>query len=67
MWTSYEHEEIERLLIQYNRNCFLKAKKTAAYRDKITKSLHKDEVRDKVLGRILKREEVENSNMYEFL
>ena len=67
IWTSYERKEIERLLIQYNRNHFSKAKKTVAYRDKITKSLYKDEVRDKVLGKTLKRKEVENSDMYEFL
>jgi len=45
----------------------LKAEKTAAYRDKITKSSHKDKVRDKVLGGTLKREEVKNSDVHEFL
>ena len=67
MRTSYEREKIERLLIQHNRNHFAKAKKIVAYRDKIMKSLYKDKIRDKVLGGILKREEVENSDVYEFL
>ena len=37
------------------------------YRDKITKVLYKDKVRNKVLDRILKREDIDNSDLFDFL
>ena len=67
MKTYYGQKEIESVLIQYNRCHFSKAKKIPVYRDKITKVLHRDEVRDKVLDGKLKREEVDNSNLFNFL
>ena len=60
-------KEIESALAQHNRCHFSKAKNTPVYRDKITKAMHEDEVRDKILDGTLKREDVDNSDLIEFL
>ena len=67
MKTMYDRREIEKVLIHHNRNHFSKAKNTPAYRDRITRMMHKSEIRDKVLNGTLKREEIDNSDLYDFL
>ena len=67
MNTSYEREEIEKELIQFNRNHFSKAKETAAYKNKIIKALNKDEVRDKILEGILTKDDVQDNYVHDFL
>ena len=60
-------KEIKSVLTQHNRCHFSKAKNTLVYRDKTTKVLHKDEVRDKIVDGTLKRENVDNSDLIEVL
>ena len=67
MNTSYEREEIEKELIQFNRNHFSKAKETAAYKNKIIKALNKDEVRDKILEGTLTKDDVQHNDVHDFL
>jgi len=67
MNTSYEREEIEKELIQFNRNHFSKAKETAVYKNKIIKALNKDEVRDKILEGTLTKDDVQHNDVHDFL
>ena len=67
MKTCYGQKEIESALTQHNRRHSSKAKNTPVYRDKITKVLHRDEVREKVLDGKLKREDIDNSDLFHFL
>ena len=65
--TSYSRYEIEKLLIKQNRYQFSKARNITAYKDKIIKALHKDNVRDKILNVSKDKSDVNSASVYKFL
>ena len=65
--TTHDRNEIESMLIDHNRKHFNKALKTEAYDDKIIRSLKKEKVRDKILKGEIRREDVDNEDVFEFL
>ena len=52
--------------MQYNRNYFSTAKNEVAHECNFTKTLHKDKTKDLVLWRMLKRDNVKNSEVINF-
>ena len=64
--TTYDREEIENTLIQYKRKHFWKAKNTPVHKDKNTKYLHKDKVRNKILNGTLSRDDIDKKDICDF-
>ena len=65
--TTHDRNEIESMLIDHNRKHFNKVLKTEAYDDKIIESLKKEKVRDKILKGEIKRKDIDNEDVFEFL
>jgi len=65
--TYVDRIEIERELVNYNKDHFTQAHTTEAYKDKIYNALSEERVRDRILKGDLQRDECDYDNIYEFL
>ena len=59
--------DIERNLIEQNKAHHQKVFETKAYKDKLYKQLLIDDTRNKILNRILTREECNDNDIFEFM
>jgi len=63
----YERKEIEEALIKQNIKHYRKVYDTLVYKDRIYRELLKDEIRNKILIGILRCNECNNVEVYNFL
>ena len=62
-----KRDEIEERIKEYNYNHFKKAHNSIAFKDRIYKKLKRNTIRDKILNRILQRDECDDERVYRFL
>ena len=60
-------EEIECAIIKHNRECCIRAHNARIYQDRICNYLQTDSIKDKIIDRILEREDYNNKKTCEFL
>ena len=65
--TIYQRQEIEYKLISQNRIYYKKGFNTNTFKDKIYKYLLSNQVRDRILGGKLWKEDCTNENIFDFL